>query len=138
LAGQEQTKADRNVDKEETKANMQQIVAEMKDDRDAHVQEVVAKRVSAIEGKMEATVHSIRSERGEKIQRRTENVTERQEIPKEGAAVANLGREEQGHKELESRVDRQLVLAEEVARKSSRTNKRPRGRRISAISFHWS
>jgi hypothetical protein len=39
--------------------------------------------------KMEAIVHSTRSERDEKI-RRTENVTERRKIRKEGAAVARL------------------------------------------------
>jgi hypothetical protein len=61
--------------------------------------------VSAIEGKMEAIVHSILSERYEKIQRRSENVTDRQEIPKEGAAVACPECEPQGPKELEFRAE---------------------------------
>jgi hypothetical protein len=40
---------------------------ELKADRDAHVQEIVAKTVSAIENKMEAIAHCIRSERDGKI-----------------------------------------------------------------------
>jgi hypothetical protein len=79
--------------------------------------------VSAIEEKMEVIVHSIRSERDEKTQDQSKNVTERQEIPKEGAAVASPECEEQGLKELESEAERRVVPAEEVVRKSSRVNK---------------
>jgi hypothetical protein len=79
---------------------------------------------SAIEEKMEAIVHSTRSER-DKIQRRNENVTGQQGIPNEGAIVASQECEGQGHKELEFGAERQLVPAEEVARKSSITKKRP-------------
>jgi hypothetical protein len=49
----------------------------MKADRDAHVQEGVAKTVSAFEERMEAIVHSTRSEWDKKIQRGNDNVTER-------------------------------------------------------------
>jgi hypothetical protein len=80
------------------------------------LKEAMRVAVSAFEEKMEAIVHSIRSERDEKTQDRSENVTERQEIPKEGAAVASLECEEQGPKELESRAERQLVPTEDVAR----------------------
>jgi hypothetical protein len=96
------------------------------------LKEAMRVAVSAIEGKMEAIVHSTRSERDKKIQRRNKNVTERQEIPKEGAAVASLECEEQGPKEMESGAEWQLVPAEEVAMKSLRTKKRPRGRHIAA------
>jgi hypothetical protein len=91
------------------------------------MKEAMRVMVSATEEKMEATVHSTRSE---KIQRQTENVTERQEIPKEGAAVASL---EQGPKEMEPRAERQIIPAEEVAVKSLRTKKRPRGRHIATL-----
>jgi hypothetical protein len=84
--------AERKVEKEE-------IVAEMKADRDTHVQEIDAKTVSAIGGKMEAIVHSIRDG---KIQDRSENVMERQEIPKEGAAVASWKCKKHGPKDMES------------------------------------
>jgi hypothetical protein len=92
-ANQAKAEADRKADQAKIEANMQEIVAEMKADPYAHMQEVVAKTVSAIEGKI---VHSIRSEQDGKIQDRSENVTERQEIPKEGAAVASLKCKEQG------------------------------------------
>jgi hypothetical protein len=82
------------------------------------LKEAIRVMVSAIEEKMEAIVHSTRSERDKNIQRRNENVTECQEIPKEKAAVASLKCEGQGHKELEFGAERQLVPAEEVARKS--------------------
>jgi hypothetical protein len=122
----EETRANRKADKEE-------IVAEMKADRDAHVQEIVAKRVSAIEEKIEAIVHSIRSKRDGKIQCRSESVTKRQEIPKEGAAVASWECKEQGPKELESGAERQMVLTEEAAVKYSRvTKKQRRGQHIAA------
>jgi hypothetical protein len=96
--------------------------------------------VSAMEDKMEAIVHSIRSEQDGKIQRRSENVMERQGIPKEEAAVhtmrawqeetlASLECKEQGLKELESEVERREVPTEEAAVKSSGiTKKRHRGR----------
>jgi hypothetical protein len=105
---------------------------EMNADWDSHVQEVVTKTVGALEERMEAIVHSTRPEWDEEIPRRSENVTERQEIPKEGATVANVDCKDQGHKEWESGVERRMVPMEEVARKSSRTKKRPRGRRIAA------
>jgi hypothetical protein len=96
-ANQEEMKADR----EETKANRARMEESLKEE--------MRLAVSAIEGKMEAIVHSIRSERDGKIQRRIENVTERQDIPKEGAAVASLECKEQGPKELESGVERREV-----------------------------
>jgi hypothetical protein len=124
LATQEKAQADMKADNE--------IVAEMKGDWDIHMQEIVVKTVSAIEGKMEAIVHSSWSKQNEKTQHWRENVTEWKEIPKEGAAVASLECEGQGPKNLESGAERQLVPAEEVAKKSSRTKKWPRGRRIAA------
>jgi hypothetical protein len=48
----------------------------------------------------------------------------RQEIPKEGAAVASLECEERGPKEMESGAERWEVPTEEVARKSSRVMKK--------------
>jgi hypothetical protein len=51
--------------KEETKSNQANAEANLK----IHVQEIAAKTVSAIEDKMEAIVHSIRSEQDGKIQR---------------------------------------------------------------------
>jgi hypothetical protein len=158
-------KVDRKVDREEMisnqakiEANMQEIVVEMKADRDAHVQEIVAKTVSAIEEKMEAAVHSIRSERDGKIQRRSKNVTKRQGIPKQGAAVASLECKELSPQEITERIEKtqaelqtvevsldtrtkkleeksehQEIPKEKAAVKSSRiTKKRHRGRRIAA------
>jgi hypothetical protein len=85
----------------------------MKADRDAHMQEVVAKTVSAIEERMETIVNSIRSERDEKIQCRSENIMEC---------------EEQGLKDIESGVEHREVSKEEAAVKSWRvTKKQPRG-----------
>jgi hypothetical protein len=55
------------------------------------LKEAMRVAVSAIEGKMEAIVHSTRSERDKKIQHWNENVTERQEIPKEGARSGKAG-----------------------------------------------
>jgi hypothetical protein len=81
----------------------------MKADWDAHVQEIVVKTVSAIGSKMEAIVHCSWSERDGKIQCRSENVLEWQEIPKEGAAVASLECKEQGPKDMESGAERQMV-----------------------------
>jgi membrane-bound lytic murein transglycosylase len=69
------------------KANKEERKAEMKAYRNDHVQEIVDKTVRAIEDKMETLVHSIRSERDGKIQRRIENDMERQENPKEEATV---------------------------------------------------
>jgi hypothetical protein len=108
------------------------------------MQDIVAIRVSAIEDKMEAIVHSILSEWDWKIQRRIENVVERQEIPKEEAAVhtmrawqeetaASLEYKEPSPKEMESEVERRKVSTEEAAVKSSGlTKKRHRGRHIAA------
>jgi fused signal recognition particle receptor len=97
--------ADRKADKEEVKANQVKAEAERK----AHMQEMMEKQIGSLASKMdanqermEAIVHSIRYEWDEKIQRRSENVTERQEIPKEGAAVASLECEKQGPKEMEA------------------------------------
>jgi hypothetical protein len=59
--------------------------------------EMMAKRKAAqerIERQIEAIAHSIWSEQDGKTQDRSENVMERQEIPKEGAAVASLECEE--------------------------------------------
>jgi hypothetical protein len=59
-----------------------------------------------------------------------EELSERQEIPMEGAAAASL---EQDPKEMESGSERREVPKKEVAGKSSRvTKKRPRGRRTAA------
>jgi hypothetical protein len=84
---------------------------------------------------MEAIVHSIRSERDGKIQRPSENVMERQEIPKEESAVhsmrawqivtmacqetteANPEKEEPSSEEMESEVDRQEVPMENALRR---------------------
>jgi hypothetical protein len=125
-----------NTDKEEMKAD-QKMMEENQAKAEANLvdmkeslKETMRVAVSVIEGKMEVIVHSTRFEWDKKIQRRNENVTERQEIPKEGVAVARLECEEQGPKEMEPGAERQLVPAEEVAVKSSRTKKRPRGRRI--------
>jgi hypothetical protein len=125
--------SDMKANQAKAEANMQRIVTELKADWDTHMQEVVAKTVSAIEEKLEAIVHSSRSERDEKIQRRSENVTERQEIPKEGAAVASLECQESSPKEWESEAERREFSEKEVAEKSSKvTKKRSRGRRIAA------
>jgi hypothetical protein len=91
------------------------------DDQAKAAQEMMERQIKAI-------VHSTQSERDVKIQRRSENITERQEIPKEVAAVARLECEDQGPKELESGVERREVPKEEVTEKSSSvTKKRPRG-----------
>jgi hypothetical protein len=127
----DQAKAEANREARLTlaEANMQQIVAELKADRDTHVQEIVAK-IDANQERLEARVRSIRYEQDEKIRRRSENVTVRQEIPKEGAAVESL---ERGPKEVESEVERREVPTEEAAVKSSRVmKKRSRGRRTAA------
>jgi hypothetical protein len=94
------------------------------------LKEAMRVAVSAIEGKMEVIVHSTQSEQDKKIQRRNENVAEWQDIPNEGAAVARVECKEQGPKEMEPGEERQMVPAEEDAVESSRTKKRPRGRRI--------
>jgi hypothetical protein len=87
--------------------------------------------MDANQERMIAIVHSIRSERDEKIQRQIENSMEWQKIPKEGAAVASL--ECNGPKELESGGERWEIPTEKAAVKSSRiTKKRPRGRHIAA------
>jgi hypothetical protein len=108
--------------------------AEMKADRDTQMQEMMAEmgvKMNANQERMEAIVHSIRSERDGKIQHRVENVMERQEIPKEGAAVASL--ECNGLKKLESRGERREVPTEEAAVKSSGiTKKQHRGQYIAA------
>jgi hypothetical protein len=77
------------------KTHMQEIVVEMKADRDAHVQEIVAK-IDANQNKMEATVHSIRSDR--KIQCRIENEVERREVPTEEASVKSSGITKKRHR----------------------------------------
>jgi hypothetical protein len=159
LAAQEQMKADRKADQAkaeaERKADMREMMAEMGANRKADqemmetqigslaskmdtnqarmeesLKEEMRLTVSAIKERMEATGHSIRSERDGKTQDQSENVTERQEIPKEGPAVTRLEFEEQGHKEWESGVERRMVPPEEIAVKSSTTKKRPRGRRV--------
>jgi hypothetical protein len=97
------------------------------------LKEAMRVMVSAIEGKTQAIVHSTRSEWDKEIQCRNESVTERQEIPKEGAALARRECEEcKGPKVMQSRAKCQLVPVEEVARKSSRMKKRPKGCRTAA------
>jgi hypothetical protein len=64
--------------------------------------------------------------------KKLEEKSEQQEVPKEGPAEAHLECEGQGHKEWKSGAERQLVPMEEVTRNSSGTKKRPRGRRIAA------
>jgi PDZ domain-containing secreted protein len=93
-------KVDRKTDQEMMEANQARMEESLK--------EAMRLTVSAIEEKMEAIVHSIRSERDGKIQRQIENVMERQEILKKGAAVASLECEEQG-------AERQMVPKEEAA-----------------------
>jgi hypothetical protein len=132
--------ANMEADKEERKEEVK-AVQEKVDVNQARMEEITAKieerlkgemrlTVSAMEDKMEAIVHSILSERDGKIQRRIENVMERQEIPKEEAAVhtmrawqeetaASLECKEQGPKELETEVERREVPTEEAAVKSS-------------------
>jgi acetyl-CoA carboxylase alpha subunit len=118
----------------------------MKVDQDAHVQETI----SAIEDKIEAIIHSIRSERDGKIQRQIENVMERQEIPKEAAVhtmrawqeetvachetmAARLEYKEPMSKDMESEVECQKVPMKKAAVKSSRrTKKRHRSRHLAA------
>jgi polyhydroxyalkanoate synthesis regulator phasin len=92
-------KIDTNQAKAEVKMERQigSLASDMKANQarmEESLKEAMRLTVSAIEEWMEAIVHSTRSERDEKIQRRIENVTERQEIPKEGAAVARLESEE--------------------------------------------
>jgi hypothetical protein len=76
---------------------------------------------------LQAVVMSIDT-RAQKVEEKSECP----EIPKEVAAVANVDCKDQGHKEWESGVERRMVTTEEVAVKSSRTKKRPRGRRMAA------
>jgi hypothetical protein len=89
--------------------------------------------MDANQERMEAIVHFIRSERDGKMQDRIENGMERQEILKEGAAVASMECKEQGPKDMESGAERQKVPMEEAAVKSSRVpKKRQRGQHIAA------
>jgi hypothetical protein len=119
-------KADRKM-MEENQAKAEAKAAANLADMKESLKEAMRVAVSAIEGKMEAIVHSTRPERDEEIPRWSENITERQEIPKEGAAVGNMDGKDQGPKEMDSGAECQLVPMEEVARKSSRMKKRPRG-----------
>jgi hypothetical protein len=108
-----------------------------------HRQEIVAK-IDANQVKMEAIVHSIRSERDGKIQDRIENVMKRQEVPKEGAAVhtmrawqeetvASLECKEPSPKEWESEAERREVPMKDAVEKRVRgRKKRQRGRHIAA------
>jgi hypothetical protein len=67
------------------------------------------------------------------LTKKLEEKSERQEIPKEGAAVASLECEEQGPKKWESGAERREVPTEKAAVKSSRiSKKRPRGLHIAA------
>jgi hypothetical protein len=122
-ATQAKVEAERKADREETKANQARMEESLKGE--------MRLTVSAIEEKMEATAHSIRSEQDGKIQRRIENVMERQEIPKEGATVVSL--ECNGPKDRESEAEHREVPMEEAAGKSlGITKKRHRGRCIAA------
>jgi enoyl-[acyl-carrier-protein] reductase (NADH) len=122
------------------KIHMQEIMVEMKADQDAHMQEIVAK-IDGIKDKMEATVHSIRSELDGKIQCRIKNM-EQQEIPNEEAAVhtmrawqqetmacqemmeANPEKEEPSPEEMESEVECQEVPMENAIEKPVRERKK--------------
>jgi hypothetical protein len=124
-ANQAKMDADRIADKNERKAEMETNQGKM----ERQIGSLVSKMDTNL-ARMDAIVRSIRYEPEETIQRRSENVTERQEIPEEGAAVASL---EQGPKEVESGSERREVPKKEVAVNSSRTTKkRPRGRRTDA------
>jgi hypothetical protein len=143
-------KTDKEERKEEMKAGQEKIDAnqarmeEITTKIEVRLKEEMRSTVSAIEDKMEVIVHSIRSERDGQIQRRIENAMERQEIPKEEAAVhtmrawqeetvASLECKKQGSKELESEGKRREVPTEEAAVKSSGITKtRHRGRHIAA------
>jgi hypothetical protein len=114
IANQAKAEAERKADKEETKANR-------KADQEKMERQIssLASKMDANQERMEAIVHSIRSER--------------QEILKEGAAVASLECKEQGPKDMESGAERQMVHMEEATVKSSGiTKKRHRGRHIAA------
>jgi hypothetical protein len=139
-ANREQGKADRIADREEMKANQAKAEAERKTDQAQMVanmksnqEEIMERHFGSLASKLDAIVRSIRYEQDEKIQRQSENVTERQEIPMEGATVASLECQDSSPKEGESGAERREVPKKEVAVKSSRvTKKRPRGRRIAA------
>jgi hypothetical protein len=97
---QAKAEADMKADREETKAKQARMEESPRGE--------LRLTASSIEEKMEAIVHSIRSERDEKIQRWSENVMEWQEIPKEEAAVASLG--------VKSRVQRNWNLEQNLRR----------------------
>jgi regulator of protease activity HflC (stomatin/prohibitin superfamily) len=113
LPNQAKAEAERKADQvkveAERKADKEEIVAEMKADQDTHVQEIVTKTVSAIEEKMEAIVHSIRSEWDGKIQCRSENVLECKE---------------QDLKELKSGAECQMVPMKDAVEKPVRGRKK--------------
>jgi DNA anti-recombination protein RmuC len=116
-ANQAKVETDRKADQKRMEENQAKAEANLADMKES-LKEAMTVAVSAIEEKMEATVHSTRSERDEKVPGRSENVTELQEIPKEWAAVANVDCKDQRHKEWESGVERRMVPTEEVARTS--------------------
>jgi hypothetical protein len=98
------------ANKEDTKVNQARMEESLKGE--------MRLTVSAIEEKMVAIVHSIRSERDGKIQCQSKNVMECKE---------------QGPKELVSRAECQMVPMEEAAVKSSGiTKKQHRGQQIAA------
>jgi hypothetical protein len=116
------------VDKEEMKANRKADQQKMERQISS-----LACKMNANQERIEAIVHSIRSEQDGKIQRQIEKIMERQEIPKEGAPVASLECKEQGPKELESRAERQMVPTKEAAVKFSRVMKKwHRGQHMAA------
>jgi hypothetical protein len=67
--------SDMKANKEEMKADQEMMEANQARMEES-LKEATRLTVSAIEEKMEAIVHSIRPKRDEKIQRRSENVTE--------------------------------------------------------------
>jgi hypothetical protein len=95
--------------KEKAEANLKEIMASMRNNQETLVR---------MEAKMEAAIHSIRSEPDEKIQHRIENIMECKE--------STL-------KDKESTVERRAVPTEEAAAKSSRIMKKwHRGRHLAA------
>jgi hypothetical protein len=140
LKAMREMKVDRKADQERMEDRLKEEIQSNQANAEANqarmeesLKEEMRLTVSAIEKKMEAIVHSIRSERDERTQDWSENVTERQKIPKEGATVASLERKEQDPKELESGAECQEVPTEKATVKSLRiTKKRPRGRHIAA------
>jgi hypothetical protein len=135
-ADQAKAEANRKADQAQMVSNMKTIQERMEASQERmenRLKEAMRVTVSAMNERMDAIVHSSRSERDEKTESRSESVPERQEIPKEGAALASLECEEEGPKEEESEAERREVPTVEAAMESSRVmKKRSRGRRTAA------